>query len=342
MGGAIFKESRRITTKELEDLIVDVSGKLNSLGIENKALEYFKTKEDHGDLDLVCKGDVISDKSLIDLFGEIPISRNGKTVSFLYDNVQIDLNFHKPEDFRSAFDFYRLGDVGQIVGRIAHALGLKYGHFGLSFPVKLSDCEEVGEINISQNTQKIMKFFDLDYNQWLEGFNDQVDMFEWVIKSKYFNPSMFAFENLNNINKVRNKKRPMYAALVKYLEDLKTDREYLPVPKNKTEYLWKALIHFSQMYRLDDIRQMLCNYSDAKEANAIFNGNDVKELLGIEGKELGKVYKQFENYCLSNMTDYRYEITDTPARKWQWFRLNRDKSSMYTLFRGWYETTKNC
>jgi hypothetical protein len=340
MGGNIFKESRRVTTKELEDLIVDVSSKLNSIRIDNKALEYFKSKEDHGDLDLVCKGDVISDKSLIDLFGEVPISRNGKTVSFLYNNVQIDLNFHNHEDFQSAFDFYRLGDVGQIVGRIAHALGLKYGHFGLSFPVKLSDCEEVGEINISKNTQKIMEFFDLDYGQWLEGFNDQVDMFEWVIKSKYFNPSMFAFENLNNINRVRNKKRPMYNALVKYLEDLETDREYIPVPKNKTEYLWKALIHFRQMYRLDDIRQMLCSYADAKEANEIFNGNDVKEILGIEGKELGKIYKQFENYCSSSYSDDRYG--ETPARKWQWFRLSRDKSSIRNLFHEWYETIKNC
>jgi hypothetical protein len=294
---------------------------------------------DHGDIDFVCKGDPIKREQIFEIFGPVDVSRNGKTVSILYKGVQIDLSFHMNEDFDSAFDFYRLGDVGQIAGRLAHSLGFKYGHRGLIYPVKLSDSEELGEVVINRSTEKIMKFLDLDYEQWKIGFNDSEEMFHWMMKSKYFNPEIFKFENLNNINKVRNKKRPMYAALVKFLEEycIKDEEEesWFEPTKNKTEYLWNALIHFGNIGVLKQISELIEYAANSKTANSIFNGNDIMELAFIEGKELGKVYSAFKQHCIDHAPLWMKLGDDIDI--WVLHRFTSTKEDMHSQFMSWYK-----
>ncbi len=340
MGGKLFS-APRISNDDYHQLIAFFSTKFKELGRDVLFPESFKNKDSHGDLDIIVEGDVIPAEKLMEIFKleKAQVSRNSDVISIYYQGkYQVDLCFHPKESYRSAYEYQRGGDAGNMVGRLAHALGFKYGHKGLLYPVKLSDCEALGEVVISSDTKKIHEFLDLDHDVWNEGFESPQAMYQWIIASKYFNPSMFAFENLNHINRIRNKKRPVYAGFVEYLENLGSWSDpgiYFEIPKNKSEYFWNSLIYFDNIQILHEINSLLSSYQSNKKANVIFNGYDIKETLFLDGKELGKVFNLFKEYCLSEL---RHESTRyTNSDRWERYRLDNDKQTIVMKLIHWYQ-----
>lgn len=342
MGGKLFN-APRINNDDYHQLISYFSSKFKELGRDSLYPESFKNKDSHGDLDIIVEGDVIPAEELIKIFEleKSQVSRNSDVISIYYKGkYQVDLCFHPKDSYRSAYEYQRGSDAGNCVGRLCHALGFKYGHKGLLYPIKLSDSEALGEVVISSDTKKIHEFLDLDHDVWNDGFENPEAMYQWIMKSKYFNPSMFAFENLNSVNRIRNKKRPVYAGFVEYLEnnvrDEEGDEPYFEIPKNKNEYFWNALIHFNSINVLNKIKDMLSDHRDAKDAHEIFNGNDIRELLSIEGKELGKVYKSFMNFMLKKSESFMSKAYSDHER-WIYFRLAYSKPELHSRLVDWYK-----
>jgi len=56
-----------------------------------------------------------------------------KTVSFNYDDFQINFMRVKPEDFNSSFHYYNYNDLGNLIGQLARFKFLKYGDYGLKY-----------------------------------------------------------------------------------------------------------------------------------------------------------------------------------------------------------------
>jgi hypothetical protein len=340
MGGKLFN-APRISNDDYHSLIEFFSNEFKSIGIDTLVPYSFKSKDSHGDLDIIVEGPVIPKEKLMEMFklDKDQVSQNSSVISIYYQGkYQVDLCFHPEESFQSAHDYNRNGDCGNMVGRIAHMMGFKYGHRGLLYPVRLSDCDELGEVLISRDTGAIHRFFDLDHDDWIEGFDNEMDLYHWVIRSKYFNPEMFKFENLNHINRVRNKKRPVYAGFVEFLEtslpSLYPDRVYIEPSGNKAEYLWKAVLEFNTD-TLETINNMIYHARRVKRTHDTFNGNHVREATGLEGGELGKIIKAFEN---SVRKDF-----ELPEGKDAWVGhvLQYSHFGMMYRFKNWYRQYQN-
>lgn len=297
MGGNLFK-AERLSQEEYYRVFGVVSEKLKKINRKHKVPETFLEKTDHGDMDIIVCGPVIPKNEIEQIFDLAPahVSQNTTVISILFEGrYQIDLCFHPEETFHCAIDYQKWGDTGNLVGRLAHHLGFSFGHKGLLYHVNASDTQRLGYVTISKEIFEILDFLDLDLNKWFEGFKNQEEVFEWITQSRYFTPAIFQFENLNHQNRIRNKKRPMFAAFVKWLEGREFPNAF-QVGRNKAEYLWAALAYFECPKVLYEIGVILDAYKKKKRAAEIFNGEKVMAWTGLEGKELGEVIRNFREH----------------------------------------------
>ena len=65
-------------------------------------------------------------------------------------------------------------------------------------------------ILISTDTRKVFDFFDYDYDKFQNGFDEIEEIFDFIISSKYFSYDVYQYENLNRIDRKRNKRRKSY------------------------------------------------------------------------------------------------------------------------------------
>ncbi len=282
-----------------------------------------KQKETHGDLDIligVDEGDSFSARTYRDLrwvmeseFGSFKKLTtyeyfaklsghdpyvNSNVISFPYMGFQIDVTFYPKTDFYSALNYNSWGDCSNLLGRVFHKMGLHFGHTGLSFWIRQgmfdnnitwSDNDHIYEkVVLTKNMADICKIGGFDYNRWKAGFDTNEEVYQFVAESKYFKKELFAFENLNHINRVRNKKRPMYAAFVEWLETTN------PGESGKKEFLDKstyALIFQNKFPHLREaISKYYFEYNVTKCLKSKLNGRIIMNVLGIDdGKTVGQI-----------------------------------------------------
>lgn len=219
MGGkALGIETVRLNQKEFVLFEKEVVNILKNKFEHVYPTVYYKTKESFGDLDIIVPRPVPSDikEWLSKNFNSKKIVHNGEslqnavTVSFEYKNFQVDLIFNHPENLEIARFYYSQNDLQNYVGRIASEYQLKFGFNGLHYK---------GRIFISRDCRKIYEFLGFSYNLYLKGFETLNDIFDFIITSKNFSNYIYFYENLDHVNKSRNKKRPNYQKFLDYLTD---------------------------------------------------------------------------------------------------------------------------
>lgn len=299
MGGNALaaQGAERVDKAVYMELMNEIFEKLNSIPGYYGWVEIpsYSRKDTFGDLDILCTNinKDIFDK-VLHLFDQPDHYHNTNVLSFLYKNLQVDLISMKPEDYHTAFIYYSYNDLGNLIGKIFHKFGLKYGHRGLVMPLRDEDnsSHKFSEIIISKNPDKIFDFLGLSYSRFLYGFARLEDIFQFVVDSPYFDPDVFSFENMNNTARVRDKKRSTYNAFLEYIKDLEEESR-LEWNKDKSEYLTKIFKFFPESY------QGYCNeldiFNEAKMLHDKFNGVKVLKWLKevypekvIEGEDFGK------------------------------------------------------
>ncbi|GAF99140.1 unnamed protein product, partial [marine sediment metagenome] len=169
-----------------------------------------------------------------------------------------------------------------------------------------------------------------DYEKYLEGFDEVEDIFQYVIDSKYFNPKIFEYEQLNHQNRTRNKKRKNYELFLQYVKDNPKGKNITYAAADgtgtPTEVFMKEKYVFPKSYKLHneewkeipmidryvekaekffgvEIRSEIDSWKERvdqeKRASGIFNGNVVMEHFPLRGKELGAAMKNFNDYLNS-------------------------------------------
>jgi hypothetical protein len=303
MGGSLFS-NKRMSRNEYLILQGEVAqGIFYQLGRKMYVPDTFHNKEDYGDLDVLCEFPLITDEELKDIFGieDKDIHHNTSVISINLGGRQVDICHFEPEHLQTALAYYRQSDCSNMVGVIYNfAFGMRYTHKGVIYPVKLKQEDCVGEVIISKDTRAAMEFVDLDYNQWKQGFNDKEELFEWIVKSKYFNKDFFAFESLNHQNRTRNRKRATYSSFVEWLQPQKGEADIVffennYIPQDKSHHLWRAALHFGGGF-LSQANHMIEERRNIMRSRAIFSGKDILEMTGLQGKDLGKVTEGFRNY----------------------------------------------
>lgn len=320
MGGNLLKTwnlpKKRIPNTEYEKIKNEILSKLKNAykcefpyGSRIGVAPSLRQKEDHGDLDVIIgdylghtvwNGEKDFGKYIVKEFGYTPI-KNSNVYSFPYNGFQVDVTFHPASDYDSAINYCSWGDLSNLMGRVFHKMGLHYGHSGLSFWIRQglfdNECNWSNNDHIyqklvlTQHMQQICSIGGFDYQIWEKGFDTEEDAFQFVINSKYFNSELFELENLNHINRTRNRKRGMYMRFIQYL-DTQTN---LP----KFEFLSKQNYYLIFQTRFRYLRTVIDEWRFHHTVKQLIkqkiNGHKVMEIFpNITGNEIGKIMNSIQ------------------------------------------------
>jgi hypothetical protein len=309
MGGTALKhlgfESRRISKEEYFEIVSEI----RKIGRKHFTAFYdilhYTSKPDHGDIDFVGLyvpplGESVDIKGI---FNANFYSQNSCVHSFDYKGVQIDLAIQESLD---AFTYYYLfscfSPIGNVLGRMVEQKGLKWGIDGLTYPIKLSDFEQLGNIKLDIRGpyctfEKLLEFAGLDNNfgdcfeRFKGTFETQEDIFKWLSKSNLFNKDIFAFENLNHVNRKRDRVRKDYHNWLEYIKD--KPNKFVG-NKDKTVYIEEISNCFNRDIN-KEAEVLISRHSYKKFLKEKFNGKMVSEWTGLQGEELGKAIKAYKD-----------------------------------------------
>ena len=310
MGGNLFKgKSRRYQKDEYEALVAELNPAFEKLFTKYNVCPAFKDKDSFGDMDVVgvVSPCVNFPTRVIEVTNCDEVSKNGNQVSFLYKEFQVDLVCHSETDYPMAKYYYGNGDRGNFVGKLAHTLGLKYGHDGLWLKVRENESHLLREVLLTNDPKVADAFLDVEYREEFDSFDD---MFENVVASKYFNVETYDDENNNHVSRVRDAKRPNYTKFREYAAKM-TDRKFFPYAKDKSVHLPLVFAAFPHAEK---------EYHEAKEEfrkltlfRTKLNGEMVAELTGLKDKELGMMMKRLREVMNPDNTEH---MTAEEVRNW--------------------------
>lgn len=286
MGGNVFPGmNRRYDRKEYLDLIDELKPILEQICVKYNVCPSMENKESFGDMDIVCvpsKTINWNEFVLCDIFETKLCKRNGSTWSLIYKEFQLDLIMSPEKEYEFCCNYMGMGDRGNFVGKLAHQLGLKFGHDGLWIPVRKSDSHKLGEVLLTLDPIKAERFLDVEPMKYA---NRIEDVFLNISRSKYFNPEIFLLENNNAIARVRDKKRPNYNLFLEWCTKL-PKKDYFVKSKNKKEYLEIIFEEFPDA--VEEYNELWYRATILDRYSELFNGKLVSEWTGLQGKELGE------------------------------------------------------
>lgn len=276
--------------------------------------EVLRNKNTFGDIDVLTNLQHDQIKRIItDCYKIFKPHVNAGVFSFPIDGFQVDI-IHVPNDyFNISYEFYSNGDAGNIIGRLFNSFGLSFGHRGLFYKLlrsyfsgKENDVNPLDKILITTDMEEILDFVGLDFQRWKDGFDNENDVFNFVESSPYFNARMFRFEELNNENKTRNRKRPMYCHFVERIEEKYKDQI---IPRLSKQY-WFPHVTKRWPHILEEIEKHRPRYERSYIIGKKWNGNLIKE-IPLKDKELGEFIVGFKN----SFEDFNDWVISTPQNK---------------------------
>lgn len=327
-GNALSVPTVRLTRKQyidFEDLVV--------LSLERgvckhvAAVRSYAKKPDFGDMDILyVPHDSTTLENMLHSLKPVEVVRNGDvtSVGLEYNGVfQVDLIKCQEEYFDWASTYFAFNDLGNLMGRIAHKMGFKYGHDGFWYVLRDEEhpTQVVKEILVSRDEETVFDFLGYDYQRFLEGFDTLEDIFEFVVSSPYFNKDIYLLDNRNHTARVRDRKRKTYMQFLAWCEEKEFNNfkweESGTVEREvqKRHYLSIA----ADTWPSFNLELMLCNskHRMRKEAKKKFNGEVVAGVTGLEGKALGQFIAEFKKSWLGedNFWHYMYEARPDEIEK---------------------------
>jgi hypothetical protein len=301
MGGNLFKDqSRRISSEEFKSLSLEIINSVPDV-TRPKIIKSYKNKESFGDIDIIY--DNLYSQELLNYIKDqnYQLKSNGSVKSILFKNVQVDFIGVKPDEYNFAFNYFSYNDLGNLIGRIAHSFGFKFGHNGLFYVLRDRDnpTRVINEIVVTQDYNKALNFINYPSIDRIE-FNELEDIFDFVMDNQFARPEIFLLENRNHISRVRDRKRKTY---MQFLDYIKTKDYHDRLIPDRSYQLNKAFLKFPEFNIRYNVATV--NYERYKARHEKFNGNIVREISGLDGKELGQLMIKLK----SSITDEYLDIT---------------------------------
>lgn len=297
MGGNALKNTftRRYEKQEYHSLVGEVTSMLNTLfpSIRVEAIKAYQDKESFGDMDVLIESDNLPSNwtsTLVEYSNTKEFVSNGDVFSFEYKELQIDLIKSKSESFDFSSVYFSYNDLGNLMGRIAHKMGLKFGHKGLSYVLR--DKEKViKEIVLSTYAEESMIFLGYDFKRHQQGFKTLVDVFEFAVSTPYFNSEIYLLDNMNHKSRTRDAKRKTYNEFLSWLESEYSKRKIPPYHFNKDKSYFAPIIETYFPNSINLVSQAIVEHAKTLEFRNKFNGNVIMDLTKLQGKELGNFIK---------------------------------------------------
>ena len=317
-GNALSIESARLSRLDYERVAPDVVRRLQAAypSLRVAAIEAYREKPDFGDLDVLVSshgvddghkhGDVFDPFVAAKAIDAIEVVRNGPVTSVgivmdpalgtVNGNVfQVDFIRSAPESFDYGYQYFRMNDAGNLIGRIAHKMGVSHRHDGLFMVLRDGD-HKFGEIELTKDYARALTFLGYKPQTFLDGFDTLAQMFDYIASSDFFNPSIYLLENRNNISRIRDRKRPSYTAFLKWCEE-SPELALFDHTRGKLvgKEIWHARVqehfpHFANEHAL-----AVSRLERGRTAQARFNGVFVSEVSGLHGKALGGLMQRIRS-----------------------------------------------
>lgn len=284
-------------------------------GFTYQEIPSYRTKETFGDIDILVKTNVFNTKLKDLIIGtlesyysrELPKVNNGKVLSIGIPLIgtdqddkflQVDFIFEDEKTYEFALRYYSWNDCGNLVGRIAHKMGLKFSHYGLIYTV-LDGTNLIGEIEITLDFDKALEFLGFNSERWNQGFDTVEDIYEFIYTSAFFSGSIFALENRNHTARMRDRKRPTYMGFLKFIEGKESFYEF---QEDKAVYLEAVFNNFPQIKFHH--KEIVKNNEVVKKAKKLFNGDVVSKITELTGEKLGNYMKALR--FVEPFNDYKF------------------------------------
>lgn len=282
----------------------------------------YRTKQDHGDLDVLIKVDQKFELDNIDLrkyieqhFNPQVIHSNGGVLSFDYKNFQIDFIPIKEENWDIAQVYFSYDPLGNAMGKTFHKMNLSYGWDGLKYKYRNFNGRNSHNIVVSKDPRKIFKFSGYDYDRYLNGFETIEEIFDFIVAGKQFHIDVFRMENLNHVDKKRNRKRKSYHAFLEYIEKLENKTPF-QFERNKSFYLPIIDNYFPEANLLKQIDVLDARDEINRQLSEKFNGRLVMEWIpDLEGKMLGNAMKNFKVFLGDHYEHIVLETTEEELKE---------------------------
>lgn len=300
-GNALTCTSVRLTKQNYERMAADCTAKLQAAFPQARVatIESYRSKASHGDLDVLVSSEGYDPVKAAAALDAVEVVRNGPVTSvgvivrpevpFRDGNVfQVDLIAIAPVAFDYCDRYFAFNDLGNLIGRTAHAAGLAHRHDGLWYYGRDGDYK-FREILLTQDYWQALTFLGYDADRFAAGFEDLEDIFWYVATSAYFNRDIFLLENRNAKSRVRDRKRKTYMAFLEFCEK----HPELPgygYPQDKAAWLPRIAEHFPHFQAEYD--QALADLAEQRAVKAKFNRDWVSQLTALQGKELGVLMKR--------------------------------------------------
>ena len=300
MGGNALKQLgvdvKRFTSHELETFYKPVALRYIRQALGNNtvvnAVPSYRNKETHGDLDVVlCVDDTTpSDwkERIVRMFHTDKHVSNGKVLSIYMHGIQVDVIAEHRDHYDFALAYYSYNDLGNLLGRVARANGLKLSHKGLFYDVEY-DGRTLDTIKVTGSFREALKLLGYEPIIHDSGFDSLEDIFRYVVSSPRFDFAYFDLEHRNNAARLRDRKRPTYTAFLKWCHEYGYDN-------NRDEAHSCVVTDWIRVAYRSEISRIIRGYENHKYFKTMFNGRIVSELTGLEGKELGRLMKAIKNH----------------------------------------------
>jgi len=320
MGGHALQDgmTRRYSAHEYHRLIPLVEAQVyrslrtSECGPAVSIIPSLRAKESFGDMDVLVESSKLPTDWVERIradFRPNEMVKNGPVLSFDYRELQIDLILAPGDEFGFSRAYFSWGDTGNLIGRIAHKMGLKFGHDGLWLPYRDGDYL-FREILVTRDFQDALRFLGFNASRWDAGFDTQEDVYQFIAAGEYFDPTIYQLENRTSRDRVRDRKRPMYSGFLEWAEK-NASAHFTAWPSDKRDWLpdvfkifQNTRIHYEQA-QSDLARQ--------KAVRAKFDGNLIGKATGLSGKALGELMREIKSSFSSGMEFEQFMLDSSEA-----------------------------
>jgi hypothetical protein len=167
MGGNIFADNIRLSIDDFQSYSKDVTRRLYEYSPRRLAVvPYYYQKESFGDLDIVIEQPKFHVDEIKQLFNTDKVHKQGTNLSFQYQCFQTDLIFVPSHEYEISYHYFSWNDLGNLIGRIFHKTGFKYGHKGLYYVLRDGNWQ-FDEVLVTRSIEEILPLIGLNVDQFI-------------------------------------------------------------------------------------------------------------------------------------------------------------------------------